>query len=277
MARRNTRSSTTDLVFSNIPEATATVEVHLTTGSLHYTIGIEIPNQEPVQVARGKVRVTTPDEIEAFGKHVGMAVKSLPVHIDSETEIENMARQLQEIMQNSARACGRVSGGRRAQSYPWWSQECKHAHDDLRITRHIYANQRGEEVQRAGMDKTKTTTATAADPSGRTTYSTEMEKAMALRKEKLERRDASDDIPDAWQPAVNPARGIPFAKTISRKEIEKAVLRTGNTTPGPDGITTKMLQAAWTHIARPLTTLHNALTFAVLDRTTRYNVSSQHD
>lgn len=52
--------------------------------------------------------------------------------------------------------------------------------------------------------------------------------------------------------------GIPFAKTISTKEIEKAVLHTGNTTPGSVGVTTKMLQAAWPQIAGPLTTLYNA-------------------
>ncbi|OAA61588.1 Endonuclease/exonuclease/phosphatase [Akanthomyces lecanii RCEF 1005] len=252
MAKRYTRGNTIDLAFSNIPEAIATVEIHLTTGSLHYTIGIEIPNQEPVQVTRGKVRVTTPDEIEAFGRHVGKAVKSLPSDIDSESEIENMARQLQEILQNSARACGRVSGGRRAQSYPWWNQECKDAHDDLRITRRIYENQTGQEVQRARvrfcriLKRTRqsfwrntineVTTAEGVykltrwmkprqrlQPSpnqvGVATYSTEIEKAMAIRREKLERRDASDDIPDGWRPAVNPSKVIPFARTISTKEI----------------------------------------------------------
>ena len=93
---------------------------------------------------------------------------------------------------------------------------------------------------------------------GDMTYSTDKEKAMALRKEKLERRDASDDIADGWQPSVNPTKEIPFARTISNKEVEKAVLHTGNTTPGSDGITTRMLQAAWPHIARPVTTLYNA-------------------
>ncbi|TQV90123.1 endonuclease/reverse transcriptase [Cordyceps javanica] len=291
MSKRYTTGNTIDLAFSNIPEAIATVEIHLTTGSLHYTIGIEIPYQEPVQVSRGKVRVTTPDEIEAFGRHVGKAVKSLPSDIDSESEIENMARQLQEILQNSARACGRVSGGRRAQSYPWWNQECKDAHDDLRITRRIYENQTGQEVQRARVRFCRTlrrtrqsfwrntinevTTAEGVykltrwmkprqrlQPPpiqvGDATYSTEIEKAMALRREKLERRDASDDIPDGWRPAVNPSKEVSFARTISTKEIEKAVLHTGNTTPGSDGITTKMLRAAWPHIASPLTTLYNA-------------------
>ncbi|OAA57831.1 Endonuclease/exonuclease/phosphatase [Akanthomyces lecanii RCEF 1005] len=291
MAKRYTRSSTIDLVFSNIPEASATVEVHLTTGSLHYTIGIEIPDREPAQVTRGKVRVTTPDEIKAFGDHVGKAVKSLPTDVDSQAQIEGMARQLQEILQNSAKACGRVNRGRRARGCPWWNQECKDAHDDLRITRRIYENQTGEEVQRSRVRfyrilrrtrqkfwRNTINEVTSAEgvykltrwmkprqrlqpppiQVGDMTYSTDVEKAMALRKEKLERRDASDDIADGWQPPVHPAKEIPFARTISTKEVEKAVLHTGNTTPGSDGITTRMLQAAWPHIARPVTKLYNA-------------------
>ncbi|KGQ11637.1 hypothetical protein BBAD15_g2644 [Beauveria bassiana D1-5] len=114
MAKRKTRSSAINMVFLNIPEASATVEVHLTTGSLHHTIGIEIPNREPAQATHGQVKVTTPDEIEAFGDHVGKA----------------------EILQNSARACGR---------------ECKDAHDDLRITRRIYG-----EPKRRGSAKGQT-------------------------------------------------------------------------------------------------------------------------
>ncbi|OAA62398.1 reverse transcriptase [Akanthomyces lecanii RCEF 1005] len=218
-----------------------------------------------------------------------MAVKSLPANIDSEAQIEDMARRLQEILQNSARACGRVSRGRRARSSPWWNQECKDAHDDLpHYTTHL---RRGEEVQRSRvkfcriLKRTRqkfwrntineVTTAEGVykltrwmkprqrlQPPplqvGDMTYSTDVEKAMALRKEKLERRDASDDIANGWQPAVSPPKEIPFARIISTKEVEKAVLHTGNTTPGSDGITTRMLQAAWPHIARPVTTLYNA-------------------
>ena len=47
------------------------------------------------------------------------------------------------------------------------------------------------------------------------TYSIDVEKGMALRKEKLGGRDASDDIADGWQPAVSPT-----------KEVEKAVVHT---------------------------------------------------
>ncbi|KAJ3478790.1 hypothetical protein NLG97_g8480 [Lecanicillium saksenae] len=291
MPKRKQRSSTIDLAFSNIPEASATVEVHLTTGSLHYTIGIEIPNSEPAHATPGKTRVTTPDEIKAFGKHVGKAVKSLPTDLRSEAQIEDMAKQLEEILQDSAKVCGRASRGRRARGCPWWNQECAEAYEDLRITQRIYDNQRGEEVQRARLKfkriirrnrqkfwrdiineatrpndvfqltkwmKPKQRLQPPPIQVGGMTYATDMDKAMILRKEKLERRDASDDIADPWQPTVSPVKEIPFARTIPTKEIEKAVLQTGNTTPGSDGITTKMLQAAWPHIARPLTTLYNA-------------------
>lgn len=150
-----------------------------------------------------------------------------------------MARQLQEILQNSAKACGRISRGRRSRGCPWWNQECKDAHDDLRITRRICENQRGDEVQRSRvrfcrvLRRTRqkfwrntineVTTAEGVykltrwmkprqrlQPPpiqvGDTTYSTDVQKAMALRKEKLERRDASDDIADGWKPAVSPPR-----------------------------------------------------------------------
>ncbi|KAJ6785029.1 hypothetical protein PWT90_10770 [Aphanocladium album] len=239
----------------------------------------------------GQVRVSTPDEIKAFGDNVGKAAGSLPTHLHTTAQIEDMARNLQQILQDSARACGRVSRGRRARSCPWWNQDCKDAFEDLRITRRIYENQRGEDVQRSRVRfkrvirrsrqkfwRTLINEVTAPDDVfkltkwmkprqrlqpppiqvGDTTYSTDMQRALVLRREKLERRDASDDIADPWQPTVEPARDIPFARTIPAKEIEKAILQTGNTTPGSDGITTRMLQAAWPHIAQPLKTLYNA-------------------
>ncbi|KAM3537761.1 hypothetical protein ARSEF1564_009316 [Beauveria bassiana] len=100
---------------------------------------------------------------------------------------------------------------------PWWNEECKDAHDDLRITRRNNENQEARRCNGPDYGATQG---------------------------ELERRDASDDITDAWQPAVGLARDIPFSRTIPTKEIERAVLHTGNTTPGSDGITTKMLQAA---------------------------------
>ncbi len=47
IVKRYIRSSIINLVFLNILVASATVEVYLTIGSLHYTISIKISNREP--------------------------------------------------------------------------------------------------------------------------------------------------------------------------------------------------------------------------------------
>ncbi|EFY95406.2 reverse transcriptase, RNaseH [Metarhizium robertsii ARSEF 23] len=62
-------------------------------------------------------------------------------------------------------------------------------------------------------------------------YETQLDKANVLGHSTLERRTVADNIADPWI-LVLPARKIPFAQT-------------GNTSPGADNITVKLLQAAW--------------------------------
>ncbi|KAF5127307.1 hypothetical protein E5D57_008237 [Metarhizium anisopliae] len=107
MPRPNQRSSTIDLVFSNISTATTTIEEHLTTGSLHYTVGTEIPDNESSPRALGKVHVTLPEEIKAFAKHVASSAASLPRCIQSRQDIDDAAGQLLQVLQDAAKACGR--------------------------------------------------------------------------------------------------------------------------------------------------------------------------
>jgi hypothetical protein len=92
MLRPNQRSSTIDLVFSNILIATITREEHLTTRSLYYAISTEIPNNEESPRTPGKVYVTLPEEIKAFAKHVACAASSLPGHIHTKQEINNTTK-----------------------------------------------------------------------------------------------------------------------------------------------------------------------------------------
>ncbi|KJK84777.1 hypothetical protein H633G_11443, partial [Metarhizium anisopliae BRIP 53284] len=75
-------------------------------------------------------------------------------------------------------------------------------------------------------------------------YETQLDKANALRRSTLERRTAADDITDPWIP-VRPARKIPFAQEVTLEEAEDATIKTGNTSPGADNITVKLLQAVW--------------------------------
>jgi hypothetical protein len=59
-------------------------------------------------------------------------------------------------------------------------------------------------------------------------------------------------------PTVSPTQQIPFSAHIPTSEAQDALLRTGNTTPGMDGITTKMLQAIWPSISHVITLLYSA-------------------
>ncbi|EFZ03294.1 Reverse transcriptase [Metarhizium robertsii ARSEF 23] len=282
MPKLNKRSSTIDLVFSNIPTATATVEEYLTTGSLHYTIGTEIPDNESSPRTPGKVHVSLPEEIKAFSKHVASAAPSLPSFIRSRQDIDDAAGQLLQILQDAAKACGRLSKGKRARQNPWWSKECNEAHESLRAARYTTESRHGEEVQRARIHLKRTVRRAkrnfwrtiVADITDQadifrsvpTSFArrsskdgtTNLERANILRKEKLERRDVSDDIPDPWIPTASPTQQIPFSAHIPISEAQDALLRTGNTTPGMDGITTKMLQAIWPSISHVTTLLYNA-------------------
>ncbi|CEJ92615.1 hypothetical protein VHEMI08254 [[Torrubiella] hemipterigena] len=50
---------------------------------------------------------------------------------------------------------------------------------------------------------------------------------------------------------------LPWDETISKKEVQDALLSIGNTTPGMDNITTKMLRVAWPSIGDAVTMLYN--------------------
>ncbi|KID96614.1 reverse transcriptase, partial [Metarhizium majus ARSEF 297] len=291
MPRLNKRFSTIDLVFSNIATATATIEEHLTTGSLHYTVGTEVPDNESIPRTPGKIHVGLPEEIKAFAKHVASAASSLPRCIRSRQDIDDVAAQLLQVLQDAAKACGRMSRGKRARQNPWWSKACKEAHESLRAARYTAESRHGEDVQRARIyfkrtirrakrNFWRTVVADITNPAdifritrwikprqqlqpppiqhGNEVYTTNLERANILRKEKLERRDASDDIPDPWTPTVSPTQQIPFSSHIPVSEAQDALLKTGNTTPGMDGITTKMLQAIWPSISQVTTLLYNA-------------------
>ncbi|RKK35990.1 hypothetical protein BFJ67_g13012, partial [Fusarium oxysporum f. sp. cepae] len=84
-------------------------------------------------------------------------------------------------------------------------------------------------------------------------YESQMDKANALRQVTLERKTAEDDIANAWTP-VSPPRLIPFSPEISLEEAQYATYHTGNTSPGSDNITVKLLEAVWhtigTHVHR---------------------------
>ena len=90
------------------------------------------------------------------------------------------------------------------------------------------------------------------------------EKAEALRESILSRFSSKDDLPAhlelhsltqahsqlvlAGRPSPALAATLPWNTSISIEEVERNVIGIGNTSPGPDQITVRVLKACWTHI-----------------------------
>ncbi|EFZ02030.2 Reverse transcriptase [Metarhizium robertsii ARSEF 23] len=253
--------NTIDLAFSNIDLAAAVVEDHLATSSDHFTLSLTLPDVafSSPQVP-GKIRVTTEDELQRFKELVLTGIWRIPQGNATVSELDNLATALVELLQSAATAAGRpVRKGTR--SAPWWTEECAGAAAEYRAIRRIFPLGFNRDVQLARKDSQRVVrrakrqcwrnlidgfsdSASVFKAVGDTVYETQLGKANALRHSTLERRTAADDIPDPWIP-VSPTRVIPFGQEITLQEVEDATIKTGNTSPGADNITVKLLQAVW--------------------------------
>ncbi|OAA37039.1 hypothetical protein NOR_07315 [Metarhizium rileyi] len=273
----NPYGNTIDLAFSNIALAAAVVEDHLATSSNHFTLCLTLPDitltfpQVP-----GKVRVTTEDELRRFRELVPTGIWRIPQGNATALELDNLAAALVDLLQSAATAAGRpVRKGTR--SAPWWTEECAGAAAEYRAIRRIFPLGFNRDIQLARKEFQRVVRRAkrqywrnlidgfsdsasvfkavrwlkapgAFQPPplqvGDIVYETQIDKANALRRCTLERRTAADDIPDPWIP-VSPSRAIPFGQEITLQEVEDATIKTGNTSPGADNITVKLLQAVW--------------------------------
>ncbi|XP_044715319.1 reverse transcriptase (RNA-dependent DNA polymerase) domain-containing protein [Hirsutella rhossiliensis] len=257
----NAHGNTVDLAFSNIPLADAVVEDHL-----------HVPAPLPI----GKIRLSSDEELKRFVELVEVGAAAIPVTTASPSELDDLASALVNLLGCAARAAGRPAR-KTTHGALWWTEECAKAAASYRAWRRVYPLGFDREVQLAKREFHKvvrrakrlywrdlidnfTDSASVfravrwlkspgsfqAPPlqvDGRV-YETQLEKATALRQATLERRTANDDIPDPWVP-VKAGTTIPFADRVSVEETRDAILRTGNTSPGSDNITVRMLRAVW--------------------------------
>lgn len=291
VAKGRGRPNTIDLAFSNVTTATATVEEHLTTGSLHYTISIEALAAQPAPKVVGRFKITTDEELQRFSTHVKTVADTLCGELNSRCDIEAATQQLSAAIENAIKTCGHRQMGHKARASPWWNEECSDALTDLRVMWMATESATGEDTQRARVEFKRTvrrvkrdfwrriiTDITSPEDVYRVTrwlkprqrlapppiqigdevYSTNIDKARALGQCKLARRDATDDIDNPWRPLEEQPGPIPFEQHISVAEAKHGLLSTGNTSPGADGITVKMLQAIWPSIGRRVTEIYNA-------------------
>ncbi|XP_044718774.1 reverse transcriptase (RNA-dependent DNA polymerase) domain-containing protein [Hirsutella rhossiliensis] len=273
----NPHGNTIDLAFSNIALASAVVEDHLATSSDHFTLSLILPDLSlSLPQVTGKVRVTTDDELKRFKELVAAGACEIPTDTATASQLDALAAALVDLLQSAARSAGRpVRKGTR--SAPWWTDECAEAAAEYRAIRRSLPLGFSQEIQLARRDFQRVVRRAkrqywrnlidgfsdsasiykavrwlkspgAFQPPplqiGDVVYETQLEKANALRRSTLERRTAADDTADPWIP-VQPARKIPFAQEVTLEEAEDATIKTGNTSPGADNITVKLLQAVW--------------------------------
>ncbi|KAJ3455314.1 hypothetical protein MRS44_013914 [Fusarium solani] len=281
----NPHGNTIDLAFTNIPLAEAAIEDHLATSSDHFTLKLTLPDIKPVPMQLGRIRVTTDDELKRFVEIVELGAAQIPLADSSPSELDELASRLVNLLTSAARAAGRPSR-KGARTAPWWTEECASAATEFRAIRRLYPLGFNQEVQFAKRDFHRVVRRAKrlywrnlidsfSDSSsvfkavrwlkspgafqppplqvGDVVYETQIDKANALRRAALERRTAEDDIQDPWI-EVHPPRSIPFPLEISLEEAQYATLHTGNTSPGTDNITVKLLEAVWhiigTHVRR---------------------------
>ena len=273
----NPHGNTIDLAFSNISLASAVVEDHLATSSDHFTLSLILPNVDlTLPQAPGKVRVTTEEELERFKELVIAGAGRIPPDTATPAQLDTLATALVDLLQTAAKAAGRpVRKGTR--SAPWWTDECAEAAAEYRTMRRIFPLGFNREIQLARKEfqcvvrRAKRqywrnlidgfTDSASVFKAVRwlkspgafqppplqvddVVYETQIDKANALRRSTLERRTAADDIADPWIP-VCPTRKIPFAQEITLDEAEDCTIRTGNTSPGADNVTVKLLRVVW--------------------------------
>ena len=283
----NPHGNTIDLAFSNVPLSEAVVEDHLATSSDHFTLSIALPEVGVAPILPGKVCVTTDDEIKRFVDLVQYGSVDIPAPTTTTDDLDALASALVRLLQAAAKVAGRPVR-KQGRSAPWWTEECRLAAAEYRAIRRIYPLGLCREVQLAKKDFQKVVRQAkrlywrnlidsfndsasvfkavrwlkspgAFQPPplqvDGEVYETQLDKANALRRATLERRTAEDDIPDPWVP-VTAARPIPFAQDVSLAEVQDATIRTGNTSPGSDNITVKMLKAAWHIIGEHVRSLY---------------------
>ncbi|KID59415.1 reverse transcriptase, partial [Metarhizium hybridum] len=273
----NPHGNTIDLAFSNIALASAVVEDHLATSSDHFTLSLILPDVSlSLPQVPGKVRVTTEEELKRFKELVVAGACRIPMDTATASQLDTLAAALVDLLQSAARAAGRpVRKGTR--SAPWWTDECAEAAAGYRAMRRILPLGFSQEAQLARREFQRVVRRAkrqywrnlidgfsdsasvykavrwlkspgAFQPPplqiGDDVYETQLDKANALRRSTLERRTAADDITDPWIP-VRPVRKIPFAQDVTLEEAEDATIKTGNTSPGADNITVKLLEAVW--------------------------------
>jgi ribonuclease HI len=278
------RGNTIDLALTDIWFATATVEHWLGTGSDHHTITIDLPYNRAQHgaVERPRYRITTEEETKRFAELLQEHAQWLP---EPTVDIDAAAGALKDLFAKSLQAAGHRAV-KTAKAAPWWGEESKMAAQRYRTARATGYTREAQIARRElqhtvrrekrkywdeviagasqGSDIFKITRWVRSQGPfqapplvvGGETLVTREEKAAALRKATLERRQGGDDIRDPWRPLTNQPQDLAVDLHVTEADARTACTTTGNTSPGADGITVRLLRAAWPVLGSYVTQLY---------------------
>ncbi|EXU95101.1 reverse transcriptase domain protein [Metarhizium robertsii] len=164
------------------------------------------------------IRVTSDDELKRFGEIVEMEASALPTQTSSTEGLDALAASLTSMLQSAASRAGHLTR-KRARAAPWWNDKCALAAAGHRSMRRIYPLGYGNEAR------------LARKRLQRVVRDTERLFWQAL----VDKVSSNEDIfkITRWTKAQSPFQPPP----LQRKH--------GNTSPGSDHITVKLLRAAW--------------------------------
>lgn len=272
-----------DLVFSNCPTSSR-VEHSLNTGSDHFTVVTTLP--EPLRTTPGAGKKYVPMECwEEFGQLMHSFAWTLPsVNLTSPSRdnLDRCTRALQDLFKYVMEAAGKTRH-QNGHSAPWWTDECKAAHQALNRSRPGSAEYEEAKkdlktvvrrCKRAHWDEIianatavrsiwtvakwrKATDRFQPPPlvNGDISISDPTERATYLRDKLLKRKTTEEDIPDPWAQEHPVNRNITWDTSVTEAEAKKATTGSGNTAPGADGISVALLQLAWPAVGRYITDL----------------------
>lgn len=90
------------------------------------------------------------------------------------------------------------------------------------------------------------------------TYTTELERAEALRTAVLNKYSGQGNSQHPWRNPPSPPHQVNLALTVTRADTYEALLRVSSTSPGADLVTVAVLKACWKHIGDYITALFAA-------------------
>jgi len=276
--------NTIDLVLSNIPGTDTLIEPGLATGSDHFTLVTTVPNKPAPAPSTGRLSIPA-EKYSDFYQLVQQTIWTVRETAESPAELEELAKDLTGLLNTAIKAVGhpRVTSGRRTS---WWDDTCRAARAEVvrasqegdnrrtklakkqldRATnqakkaywtkRIISASKESEMYEMASWYKATDTHRSPPLVHGNQPITTPLDKATHLRDTILYRFSAEDDIQDPWE-GVEPERELPWAQEATAIETRACCIRTGNTAPGLDGITVKLLDFVWDLVESRITLLYD--------------------